>query len=77
MCARVVQGGRLKFYCVRTRGFKPHRMQAGGDLRPVCRRDHLAEWLRRCPAKALCYARESSNLSVVDVLPVLPYSLGG
>jgi hypothetical protein len=24
-CARAVQGGRLKFYCVRTRGFKSHR----------------------------------------------------
>lgn len=23
--ARAVQGGRLKFYCVRTRGFKSHR----------------------------------------------------
>ena len=23
-CARAVQGGRLKFYCVRTRGFKSH-----------------------------------------------------
>jgi hypothetical protein len=32
----------------------------------LCTRDHLAEWLRRCPAKALCYARESSNLSVVE-----------
>lgn len=24
-CARAVQGGRLKFYCVRTRGLKSHR----------------------------------------------------
>ena len=27
MVAREVQGGRLKIYCVRTRGFEPHTMQ--------------------------------------------------
>ena len=27
----------------------------------------LAEWLRRSPAKAVCYACESSNLSGVEI----------
>ena len=30
--------------------------------------DNLAEWLRRWPAKPLCYAREGSNPSVVAIL---------
>ena len=30
--------------------------------------DNLAEWLRRWPAKPLCFAREGSNPSVVAIL---------
>ena len=30
--------------------------------------DDLAEWLRRWPAKPLCFAREGSNPSVVVIL---------
>ena len=29
--------------------------------------DALAEWLRRCPAKALCFAHEGSNPSGVGI----------
>ncbi len=39
-----------------------------GTILLLIDQDDLAEWLRRWPAKPLCFAREGSNPSVVVII---------
>ena len=66
MDAREVQGGALKIYCVRTRGFEPHTMHK--DAR-------VAQWIRRGtsnPKTAGSSPAVGSFLLGIVMAPLLP-----